>query len=120
MEQTLEEETKKLAEFMHDVYEEVAKSEGWETQKKTRVKFDDLPIENKRTMLAVAGKVLGFVKAKTEVYAPCPNCNGKHEVIWTQDSIGDKPKKLSGIFCPPNGHTYLVDTASQLPSSKTT
>ena len=47
-----------LAEWMHDSYEVIAKAEKWQTQEITRVKFDDLPAENKSTMLALADKML--------------------------------------------------------------
>lgn len=48
----------KLAEWMHDEYERLAKAENWQTQEITRVKFEDLPAENKSTMLALADKML--------------------------------------------------------------
>jgi hypothetical protein len=48
----------KLAEWMHDNYEQLAKAENWQTQEITRVKFDDLPDENKSTMLALADRML--------------------------------------------------------------
>lgn len=43
-----------LAEWLHDTYERIAAGAGWETQKKCRVKFKDLPSENKSTMLHLA------------------------------------------------------------------
>ena len=51
-----------LAEWMHNEYEVIAKAEKWQTQKITRVKFDDLPAENKATMLALADKMLNTFK----------------------------------------------------------
>jgi len=48
----------KLAEWLHDNYEQLAKAENWQTQETTRVKFEDLPTENKATMLALADKML--------------------------------------------------------------
>lgn len=48
-----------LAEWLHDNYEQLAKANDWQTQEITRVKFDDLPAENKATMLALADKMLG-------------------------------------------------------------
>lgn len=48
----------KLAEWMHDNYEQLAKAENWQTQEITRVKFEDLPSENKSTMLALADRML--------------------------------------------------------------
>lgn len=38
-------------ELFHEVYEEVAIRVGWETQRKCRVKFDDLPEKNQETMI---------------------------------------------------------------------
>ena len=37
--------------LFHDTYEEEAEKLGWETQKKCRVKFDDLPELNQETMI---------------------------------------------------------------------
>lgn len=48
----------KLAEWLHDNYEQLAKANDWQTQEITRVKFDDLPAENKATMIALADKML--------------------------------------------------------------
>jgi len=48
----------KLAKFMHDRYEKYAFIFGWDTQEKTKVPFEDLPEENKKTMLAVAQDIL--------------------------------------------------------------
>ena len=48
----------KLAEWLHDNYEQLAKAENWQTQEITRVKFEDLPAENKSTMLALADRML--------------------------------------------------------------
>lgn len=47
-----------LAKWMHDEYEAIAKAENWQTQKITKVDFDNLPKENKATMLALADKML--------------------------------------------------------------
>jgi hypothetical protein len=47
-----------LAEWLHDSYEEIAKGENWKTQESCKVKFDDLPEENKKTMLELAKKIL--------------------------------------------------------------
>ncbi len=56
-----------LAKFMHEVYEEKAVSHGWQTQKKCRVPFDDLPEKNKETMIAVAEQVYGYMEKNSEV-----------------------------------------------------
>lgn len=49
--------TAKLAKFLHDSYEEIAKQKGWNTQDSCKVEFKDLPIKNKETMIALAGKL---------------------------------------------------------------
>lgn len=46
-----------LAEWMHNTYEAIAKENGWQTQKKTKVPFKNLPIENKATMLELAKRL---------------------------------------------------------------
>ncbi len=43
-----------LAVWLHDTYEKIALDEGWETQKASRVSFDNLPDSNKQTMLRLA------------------------------------------------------------------
>lgn len=51
-----------LAEYLHDNYEQIAKRTNWQTQKNCKVEFKDLPIENKNTMILLAGKlILDFV-----------------------------------------------------------
>jgi hypothetical protein len=51
-----------LAEYLHDNYEQIAKRTKWQTQKSCKVEFKDLPIENKNTMILLAGKlILDFV-----------------------------------------------------------
>jgi hypothetical protein len=47
-----------LAKWLHDSYEEIAKSKNWETQKKCKVEFEDLPKENKNTMLELSKRIL--------------------------------------------------------------
>ncbi len=37
--------------LFHEIYEEVAMQVGWETNKKCKVKFDDLPETNQETMI---------------------------------------------------------------------
>lgn len=51
-----------LAEFMHNVYEEEAVKQGWQTQKSCKVSFDSLPEKNKAVMLKVAEAVIAFLK----------------------------------------------------------
>ena len=47
-----------LAEYMHERYEKHAKENSWETQKITRIKFENLPEENKKTMQDLAIDIL--------------------------------------------------------------
>ena len=44
----------KLARWLHEEYEDKARLYNWKTQEKCRVDFDDLPLENKKVMLAMA------------------------------------------------------------------
>jgi len=48
----------KLAEWMHDEYEKIAREEGWETQTSTKVAFKDLPEQNKNVMLELARRTI--------------------------------------------------------------
>jgi hypothetical protein len=48
----------KIARAFHDEYEAFAAMHGWETQETTRTSFDDLPDENRRTMLATVQALL--------------------------------------------------------------
>lgn len=50
-------EIKRLAIDFHNTYERIAAGAGWETNKDCRVAFDNLPEENKATMLAVCGEI---------------------------------------------------------------
>jgi len=51
-----------LAKYLHDNYEQIAKRTNWNTQENCKVEFEDLPIENKNTMILLAGKlILDFV-----------------------------------------------------------
>ncbi len=43
-----------LAKWLHDTYEKIAEKKGWDTQKKCKVEFEDLPKENKSVMLNLA------------------------------------------------------------------
>ncbi len=56
----------KLAKWMHEQYEEISKKEKWETQKKCRVEFEDLPEENKKVMIELAERlIIKFIQSKT-------------------------------------------------------
>lgn len=47
-----------MAEWFHNNYEEIAKSEGWQTQDKCKVEFKDLPESNRTTMIKVCERWL--------------------------------------------------------------
>lgn len=47
-----------LAKYLHDSYEQIAKRTKWQTQDSCKVEFDELPIENKNTMILLAGKLI--------------------------------------------------------------
>lgn len=47
-----------LARYLHKEYEKLAKMMKWKTKRKCRVDFDDLPTENKNTMLMLASSLL--------------------------------------------------------------
>ena len=47
-----------LAVWLHNTYEELAKKEGWDSQKSCKVLFENLPKTNKNVMLEMAKKIL--------------------------------------------------------------
>lgn len=55
-------EPEELASWMHNTYEDVAVSEGWDTQDNCKVDFSKLPNENKQTMIEVARRILELRK----------------------------------------------------------
>ena len=80
-----------LAEWLHDNYEQLAKAENWQTQEITRVKFEDLPAENKSTMLALADRMLNTFKiivVQADVIKSVCEHNGR-----------TLPDPLGGKFC---------------------
>jgi hypothetical protein len=52
-----------IAEWLHNNYEEISKKENWKTQEKCRVKFEDLPKENKEVMLKLAQRIFNELVA---------------------------------------------------------
>ena len=48
----------KMAEWLHNNYEEIALNNGWKTQDDCQVPFLDLPKENKQTMIEVCERFL--------------------------------------------------------------
>lgn len=51
-----------LAEWLHKRYEKHAKDTGWQTQKSTQVDFENLPEENKETMIRLAEDLMVWRK----------------------------------------------------------
>ena len=52
----------KIAELMHNEYEEHSKKVGWKTQKSCQTLFDELPPANKEVILWVAGSIMKYIK----------------------------------------------------------
>lgn len=44
-------DSEKMAKRAHELYEKFAQQNNWNTQKSTQVKWEDLPQENKNTMI---------------------------------------------------------------------
>jgi len=55
--------SKQLAEEFHRTYENFAEYNNWKTQRKCRVKFDDLPEKNKETMIDTCQHILLWIEA---------------------------------------------------------
>lgn len=53
-----DDDVERIARNFHDTYEYHAGLEGWETQERSRVKFDDLPEANRKTMLLTVRAML--------------------------------------------------------------
>lgn len=51
-------DSKELAEWLHDNYEQIANEKNWDTQKDCKVAFKDLPDANKNTMLQLAERII--------------------------------------------------------------
>ncbi len=49
-----------LAKWLHDQYEDIAKEKKWETQKSCKVEFENLPENNKQTMIELAKRILSY------------------------------------------------------------
>jgi hypothetical protein len=47
-----------LAQFFHETYERLAPEFQYETREESAVPWDEVPADNKRLMIAVAGEVL--------------------------------------------------------------
>ena len=49
-----------LAKFIHDKYEELSMKYNWKTQKQCKVKFEELPKENKKVMLELSEILINY------------------------------------------------------------
>jgi len=47
-----------LADWLHNQYEEISKKKGWNTQEKCKVRFENLPIENREVMFELAKRII--------------------------------------------------------------
>ena len=55
-----------LAEWLHNNYEEISLNNGWKTQSDCQVPFDELPNENKETMLELTLRLLTHLKEQKQ------------------------------------------------------
>lgn len=51
-------DAERIARAFHEEYEQMAPAYGWETQKKSRVAWDDLPDNQRKLMVHVVGNLL--------------------------------------------------------------
>lgn len=107
---------RKWAEWLHREYENAAQEEGWDTQEGTSVPFDELPEENRETMLRVGeelDKRFSDVELKewpkrTRQRMKCPFCNhGLPVVERTEcDRCGAHLRLTIEAIAPPVGEGY--------------
>ena len=69
-----------LAKIMHNEYESEAIKNKWKTQESCRVPFEDLPGENKQTMIAVAERVIATIASELGEHFK------KYEIVFQIDS----------------------------------
>lgn len=58
VEDTFDSNVVEIAKQFHTTYESFAPHHGWETQRRSRVVWDEVPEENKTLMMAVVNKLL--------------------------------------------------------------
>lgn len=61
----MEPKIERVARRFHEAYEELAASHGWQTQERSRVPWEDVPLENRNLMLATVARLLdeGTIRA---------------------------------------------------------
>ena len=63
-----------LATFMHDFYEDASAKAGWETQKKCRVPFSELPENNQFVMIRMANALIKAICLHECPHSPTRAC----------------------------------------------
>jgi ribonuclease HI len=63
----MEKTDEKIAEELHNAYEQYSKNAGWKTQKKCQVKFKDLPEDNQVVMISIARLIKQWVKEELDL-----------------------------------------------------
>lgn len=51
-------DVERVARYLHNEYEDIARKVGWETQEGTSVRFHELPPENREVMVGLAAALL--------------------------------------------------------------
>ena len=66
-------QAEELARVFHRHYEEQAPVHGWETQERARVEWEELPQENRMTMIATCRAVIDELGLKWEAHGGFPS-----------------------------------------------
>lgn len=97
-----------LAEWMYERYEKHAHTEGWDTQKSTKVSFKDLPEANRKTMELMARDIqyLFLTKEWDEELDGMTTQSNMNTEDWIKNI--EKLKEISekGIECPHHWKDY--------------
>lgn len=59
-----------LCKLLHEAYEDAAKAEGWETNPKSQVSWESVPVENKKTMYHAVAELMGYVRVPVKRVYP--------------------------------------------------
>jgi hypothetical protein len=98
-----------IARAFHDEYEAFAEAHGWETQKSSRVAFDDLPEENRATMVSTVQALLDRRIIAASNQPPSPQADEVDEESGTCACCRD-----SGTEGPFNGYYLCVHCEAYL------
>jgi hypothetical protein len=68
-------EAKFIARRFHEVYEELAPAHGWQTQERSAVRWEEVPIENRSLMVEVVARLLdeGAIRTPDRTSAENPS-----------------------------------------------